>query len=100
MIYHTIKDKFMKKISDFIPQKIVNKKNSIDSLNMLLANNTDESFAHKVRIINFHDEHIVIECEDSSVATIIRFDREKYLKLINDSGLFQVNDIKVKVKTR
>lgn len=98
MIYHTIKGRFMKKISDFIPNKIVKKKDSIDLLNNLITNNIDPKIAGKVRIINSSDDHVVLECDNSSIATVIRFEREKYLRLINNSGFYLINDIKVKIK--
>ena len=53
MVYHTINRSFMKKISDFIPDKVIKKKERIDTLNALLKSNIDNEVINKINVINF-----------------------------------------------
>ncbi len=98
MVYHTINKNFMKKISDFIPKKVIDKKENIDNLNLILGNSIKTNLQNKIRVINYSETCITIECDDSSVASIMRFEKDKYLDLFNKYGLDSINEIKVKVK--
>ncbi len=98
MVYHTINEYYMKKISDFIPNKVINKKNNIDELNDMFKSSSDVNIRSKIQVINYSDTSITIECTDSSVASIIKFNREKYLKIFKDHGMYNIQDIKVKLK--
>ena len=98
MVYHTINENFMKKISDFIPKKVIDKKENIESLNLILNDSIETNLKNKIRVINYSDTCITIECDDSSVASITRFEKDKYLDLFNNYGLNNINELKVKVK--
>ena len=88
----------MKKISKFIPDKVIKKKERIDELNAVLKNNLDNEFINKINVINFSESIVVIECHDSSVASIVKFEREKYLQIFKDFGMYNLRDLKVKLK--
>ena len=98
MVYHTINRSFMKKISDFIPDKVIKKKERIDELNAVLKNNLDNEFINKINVINFSESIVIIECNDSSVASIVKFERDKYLQIFKDFGMYNLQDLKVKLK--
>ena len=98
MVYHTINRGFMKKISDFIPDKVIKKKENIDELNSILKSNIDIEVVNKIDVINFSDSSIIIECENSSVASIIKFEREKYIQIFKNYGMYNIQDLKVKIK--
>lgn len=98
MVYHTINRGFMKKISDFIPDKVIKKKERIDMLNALLKNNLKHEVINKINVINFSESIITIECNDSSVASIVKFERERYLQIFKDFGMYNIQDLKVKLK--
>lgn len=98
MVYHTINRGFMKKISDFIPDKVIKKKENIDELNSILKSNINIEVVDKIDVINFSDSSIIIECEDSSVASIIKFEREKYIQIFKNYGMYNIQDLKVKIK--
>ena len=98
MVYHTINEYFMKKISDFIPKKVIDKKENIDNLNLILNASIQANFRNKIRVINYGDTYITIECDDSSVASIMRFEKDKYLDVFNKDGMYSINELKVKVK--
>ncbi len=98
MVYHTINGCYMKKISDFIPNKVIKKKENIDDLNQILKSSTEENWKEKVSVINYSDNSITIECENSSIASIIKFEREKYLEVFKNYGMYNIQDLKIKIK--
>jgi hypothetical protein len=98
MVYHTINKNFMKKISDFIPDKVIKKKERIDELNTVLESNLENEVINKINVINFSETTITIECNDSSVASIVKFEREKYLQIFKDFGMYNIQDLNIKLK--
>tara|TARA_B100001113_G_C21017763_1_gene582168 strand:- start:758 stop:1024 length:267 start_codon:yes stop_codon:yes gene_type:complete len=88
----------MKKISDFIPNKVIKKKKNINELSDLLIECSDKNIQPEIQVINYSDTTITIECSNSSVASILKFNREKYLKIFKDFGMYNIQDIKIKLK--
>ena len=88
----------MKKIANFIPDKVLKKKERIDELNTILKSNLENKVADKINVINFSESIIIIECNDSSIASIVRFEREKYIRIFKDFGMYNIEDLKVKLK--
>tara|TARA_B100000941_G_scaffold289605_1_gene269345 strand:- start:590 stop:886 length:297 start_codon:yes stop_codon:yes gene_type:complete len=98
MVYHTINGCHMKKISDFIPNKILKKKELIDELDEILVNVSDDNMKYKIHVINFSETSITIECDSSSVGSILKFEREKYLEIFKNYGMYNIQDLKIKIK--
>jgi hypothetical protein len=98
MVYHTINRSYMKKISDFIPDKVIKKKENIDQFNLILKNNTNDNISSKINVINYSDTSITIECSDSSISSIIKFDNMKYVQIFKDYGMYNIREIKVKLR--
>ena len=88
----------MKKISDFIPKKVIDKKENIDSLNLILNESIETNLQNKIRFINYRETCITIECDDSSIASIMRFEKDKYLDILNENGLSNIKELKVRVR--
>ena len=88
----------MKKISNFIPNKILKKKEIIDELDEILVKATDDQMKHKIHVINYTESSITVECESSSVGSIVKFEREKYLEIFKNYGLYNIQDLKIKIK--
>ena len=88
----------MKKISDFIPDKVIKKKENIDQFNLLLKNNVDDNISSMINVINYSDTSITIECSDSSISSIIKFDSMKYVQIFKDYGMYNIREIKVKLR--
>ena len=88
----------MKKISDFIPNKILKKKEIIDELDQILVTVSDDNMKDKIHVINYTESSITIECDSSSVGSIIKFEREKYLDIFKNYGLYNIQDLKIKIK--
>ncbi len=98
MVYHTINECYMKKISNFIPNKVIKKKENIDDLNEIIAISIEEDWKEKVSVINYSDNSVTIECENSSIASIIKFEREKYLEIFKNYGMYNIQDLIIKIK--
>ena len=98
MVYHTINGCYMKKISNFIPNKVIKKKENIDDLNEIIAISIEEDWKEKVSVINYSDNSVTIECENSSIASIIKFEREKYLEIFKNYGMYNIQDLIIKIK--
>ena len=88
----------MKKISNFIPNKILRKKEIIDELDEILVKAADDQMKDKIHVINYSESTITIECESSSVGSILKFEREKYLEIFKNYGLYNIQDLKIKIK--
>ena len=88
----------MKKISNFIPNKIIKKKEVIDELDKILADVSDENIKNKIHVINYTENSITIECDSSSVGSILKFERQKYLEIFKNYGLYNIQDLKIKIK--
>ena len=97
MVYHTINRSYMKKISNFIPDKVIKKKETIDNLNTILKYNVDSNISSKISVINYSETSITIECDDSSISSIIKFESDKYVQIFKDHGMYNIREIKVKL---
>ena len=98
MVYHTINGCYMKKISNFIPNKILRKKEIIDELDEILVKAADDQMKDKIHVINYTESSITIECDSSSVSSIVKFEKEKYLQIFKNYGLYNIQDLKIKIK--
>ena len=98
MVYHTINGCYMKKISNFIPNKILKKKEIIDELDEILVKSVDDQMKDKIHVINYTESSITIECDSSSVSSIVKFEKEKYLEIFKNYGLYNIQDLKIKIK--
>ena len=97
MVYHTINECYMKKISNFIPNKILKKKEIIGELDEILVKAADDHMKNKIHVINYNENSITVECDSSSVGSILKFEREKYLEIFKNYGLYNIQDLKIKI---
>ena len=88
----------MKKISDFIPNKILKKKEIIDELDEILVKSVDDQMKDKIHVINYTESTITVECDSSSVGSIVKFEREKYVEIFKNYGLYNIQELKIKIK--
>ena len=78
--------------------KVIKKKENIDDLNEIIASSIEEDWKEKVIVINYSDNSVTIECENSSIASIIKFEREKYLEIFKNYGMYNIQDLIIKIK--
>ena len=88
----------MKKISNFIPNKVIEKKDNIDRLDAVLNNILTESLRKNIKVINYSETTITIECENSSVASVMKFERDRYIDIFKNNGMENIQDLKIKIK--
>tara|TARA_Y100000816_G_C26014694_1_gene530607 strand:+ start:785 stop:1051 length:267 start_codon:yes stop_codon:yes gene_type:complete len=87
----------MKKISSFIPKHVVNKKDIISNIEIMLKHMSSEGISNDFQVISLKDGILLISCKNSETATILRFEKRKYLKELNLKSKTAVDDIKVVV---
>ena len=85
----------MKKISSFIPVNIINKSALIKELSAYIHKVYPEDVFLGIEINSIKDHTLIISCKNSSIATIMRFEKQKYIDLLKDNTICQVDDIKV-----
>ena len=88
----------MKKISNFIPNKVIEKKDNINRLDAVLNNILTESLRKNIKVIIYSETTITIECEDSSVASVMKFERDRYIDIFKNNGMENIQDLKIKIK--
>ncbi len=98
MVYHTINVCYMKKISNFIPNKVIEKKDNINRLDAVLNNILTESLRKNIKVINYSETTVTIECENSSVASVMKFERDRYIDIFKNNGMENIQDLKIKIK--
>ncbi len=98
MVYHTINVCYMKKISNFIPNKVIERKDNINRLDAVLNNILTESLRKNIKVINYSETTITIECENSSVASVMKFERDRYIDIFKNNGMENIQDLKIKIK--
>ena len=72
-----------------------------DSCEDFVKNNfniSDDNIKDKIHVINYSEGSITIECDSSSVGSILKFEREKYLEIFKNYGLYNIQDLKIKIK--
>ena len=88
----------MKKISNFIPNKVIERKDNINRLDAVLNNILTESLRKNIKVINYSETTVTIECENSSVASIMKFERDRYIDIFKNNGMENIQDLKIKIK--
>ena len=53
---------------------------------------------NKIHVINYTENSITIECDSSSVGSILKFERQKYLEIFKNYGLYNIEKLKIKIK--
>ena len=85
----------MKKIASFLPDNIINKSLLIKSLNQFIIENFPKSIVDGIEVINVKDNVVIMGCKNSSLATILKFERNKYLEILKKNSFSRVTDLKI-----
>ena len=64
----------------------------------MLDAEVEDNLRGNIQVINYSEISITIECKDSSIASILKFDRDKYIEIFNNNGVDNIQDIKIKIK--
>tara|TARA_Y100000782_G_C10089227_1_gene225388 strand:+ start:285 stop:554 length:270 start_codon:yes stop_codon:yes gene_type:complete len=85
----------MKKIASFLPDNIINKSLLIKNLNQFIIENFPKSIVDGIEVINVKDNVVIMGCKNSSLATILKFERNKYLEILKKNSFSRVTDLKI-----
>ena len=87
----------MKRISSFIPVHIINKKALIKEFNYFIYDNFPNDMIEKIEAINIKDNILMIGCNNSSLATILRFEKQLYLDILSKNQICKIKDLKISI---
>ena len=85
----------MKKISSFIPVHVIKKNSLIKDLTSYISDVFPEDVLDNIEIGSVKDSVLIISCKNSSVATLMRFEKQKLIDLLKDNNICKIDDIKV-----
>ena len=85
----------MKEIASFLPDNIINKSLLIKNLNQFIIENFPKSIVDGIEVINVKDNVVIMGCKNSSLATILKFERNKYLEILKKNSFSRVTDLKI-----
>ena len=85
----------MKKIASFLPDNIINKSLLIKNLNQFIIENFPKSIVDGIEVINVKDNVVIMGCKNSSLATILKFERNRYLEILQKNSFSRVTDLKI-----
>ena len=87
----------MKKISSFIPVHVINKNGLIKDLTSYISNVFPEDVLNNIEVGSVKDSVLIISCKNSSVATLMRFEKQKFIDLLSDNNICKIDDIRVTI---
>jgi hypothetical protein len=87
----------MKKISSFIPVHVINKNDLIKGLTSYISNVFPEDVLDNIEVGSIKDNVLIISCKNSSVATLMRFEKQRFIDLLSDNSICKIDDIKVTI---
>jgi hypothetical protein len=85
----------MKKISSFIPVHVINKNSLIKDLTSYILDVFPKDVLNNIEIGSVKDNILIISCKNSSVATLMRFEKQKFIDLLSDNPICKIDDIRV-----
>jgi len=85
----------MKKISSFIPVHVINKNDLIKELSSYIYEVFPKDILDMIDVSTVKDNILIISCKNSSIATLMRFEKQKYLNLLHNNKICKILDIKI-----
>ena len=85
----------MKKISSFIPVHVINKNALIKDLTSYISDVFPEDVLNNIEVGSVKDSVLIISCKNSSVATLMRFEKQKFIDLLSNNTICKIDDIRV-----
>ena len=85
----------MKKISSFIPVHVINKNDLIKGLTSYISNVFPKDVLNNIEVGSIKDNVLIISCKNSSVATLMRFEKQRFIDLLRGNNICKIDDIRV-----
>jgi hypothetical protein len=87
----------MKKISSFIPVHVINKNALIKDLTSYISDVFPKDVLDNIQVGSVKDSVLIISCKNSSVATLMRFEKQKFIDLLSGNNICKIDDIRVTI---
>ncbi|MBT3548800.1 MAG: DUF721 domain-containing protein [Gammaproteobacteria bacterium] len=87
----------MKKISSFIPVHLINKNDLIKDLTCYIYDVFPKNVLDNIEVSSVKEDVLIIACKNSSIATLMRFEKQQYIDLLRDNSFCEINDIRVTI---
>ena len=87
----------MKKISSFIPVHVINKNDLNKGLTSYISNVFPKDVLNNIEVGSIKDNVLIISCKNSSVATLMRFEKKRFIDLLRGNNICKIDDIKVTI---
>ena len=87
----------MKRISSFIPVHVINKKALIKEFNCFIYDNFPTNMIGQIEAISIKDNILMVGCKNSSLATILRFEKQLYLDILSKNKICEIRDLKISI---
>ena len=87
----------MKKISSFLPQHVINKRELLVKITHDLHEIMSDEIKRNISVISFKDHILTISCDDSAIATLVRFEKHHYITHINKKNYVRLDDIRFSI---
>ena len=84
----------MKKISSFLPQHVINKRELLVKITHDLHEIMSNEIKRNVSVVSLKDHVLTISCDDGSIATLVRFEKHRYIRHINTKKYIRLDDIR------
>ena len=87
----------MKRISSFIPVHLINKNDLIKDLTCYIYDVFPKNVLDNIEVSSVKEDVLIIACKNSSIATLMRFEKQQYIDLLRDNSFCEINDIRVTI---
>jgi hypothetical protein len=74
---------------------VINKNALIKDLTSYISDVFPEDVLNNIEVGSVKDSVLIISCKNSSVATLMRFEKQKFIDLLRDNDICKIDDIKV-----
>ena len=87
----------MKRISSFIPVQVINKKALIKEFNCFIYDKFPTYMIGQIEAFSIKDNILMVGCKNSSLATILRFEKQLYLDILSKNKICEIKDLKISI---
>ena len=85
----------MKKISSFIPVHVINKTGLIKELSHYISTVFPQDILDMIEINSIKNNVLIISCKNSTVATKMRFEKQRYIDILENNPIYEIKDINI-----
>ncbi|MBS83352.1 MAG: hypothetical protein CMD65_04365 [Gammaproteobacteria bacterium] len=85
----------MKKISTYIPNHLAKKSLLIGKFESYIQKNFPKEIISQISVLNISGTILILGVKKSSFATLMRFEKQKYIHILEKNDFFKIDDIKI-----